>query len=83
MVKVGDNFGKKDELCPVCVVELNTQRHLTECTVLKKYCSKMTINSQSKYEDIFGCDTGKMKNMVDNLEIIIRKRDQLISQDLS
>ena len=80
MVNVGDNFGKKKELCPVCLVEFNTQRHLTECTVLKQHCPQMSNNTQSKYADIFGCDPGKMKVTIDNLENIMRKRDQLISQ---
>ena len=66
MVKVGDNFGKKDELCPVCFLESNTQRHLTECTVLKQKFPQLLTNAQSKYEDIFGCDPEKMKNAIDN-----------------
>ena len=35
MVQVGDNFGKKEDLCRICLLELNTQSHLTQCSVLK------------------------------------------------
>ena len=37
MLKVGDNFGKKEELCPLCLLEYNTQSHLVECVVIKMH----------------------------------------------
>ena len=53
MIKVGNNFGRKQELCPLYRIELNTQKHLTQCTKIE---NKVNNNSsyQSTYQDMFG-----------------------------
>ena len=79
MIKVGDNMGNKEELCPACNLELNTQKHITECIVIKMQCHKILANNNdAKYEDIFGDNPEKMNNMAELLEIALRKREQLI-----
>ena len=80
MIKVGDNFGKKEDLCPICFLELNTQPHLTQCSVLKQKFPDIFSNNISNYEDIFGSKTDEMKEAIDLFEKCLRKREQLISQ---
>ena len=48
-------MGNKEELCPACNLELNTQKHITECIIIKIQCHKILANNNdAKYEDIFG-----------------------------
>ena len=77
MVWVGDNFGKKEELCPVCALDLNTQRHLTLCRIIQNQLSDTKENKQSNYEDIFGRNPEKMKNAINDFEECLRIRDQI------
>ena len=79
MLPVGDNFGKKEELCPLCCLQRNTQFHLLECVVIKMHCPEILANNtDSKYEDIFSDDPVKMNNVSKYLESSLRKREQLI-----
>ena len=72
-------MGNKEELCPACNLELNTQKHITECIIIKIQCHKILANNNdAKYEDIFGENPEKMNNMAELLEIALRKREQLI-----
>ena len=78
MINIGDNMGRKDELCPACELELNTQKHITECIVIKMSCPSILANkSESKYEDLFSDDPDKINNIAEKIETAIRKREQL------
>ena len=76
MVQVGDNFGKKEDLCRICLLELNTQIHLTQCSVLKVKYPEIFSNNHSNYMDIFGTTPDKQKDAIDLFEKCLRKRDQ-------
>ena len=77
MVQVGDNFGKKEDLCRICLLELNTQSHLTQCSVLKVKYPEIFSNNHSNYMDIFGTTQKyKQKDAIDLFEKCLRKRDQ-------
>ena len=77
MVKVGNNFGKKEELCPICISEKNTQPHLTQCSTFKIKCPELFSDNHSNYEDIFGSNPDKMKDSIDHFEKFLRKRNHL------
>ena len=77
MVWVGDNFGKKEELCSACSAEPNTQQHLTVCATIRNHLQSNNQNKSSNYEDIFGKNPEKMKNAINDFEKCLHMRDQL------
>ena len=77
MVQVGDNFGRKEDLCPICLLNFNTQPHLTQCLVLQDKFPEIFSNIHSKYEDIFGSNADQQKEAIDHFEKCLRKREQL------
>ena len=60
MLQVGDNFGNKDELCPLCLLEKNDQPHIIQCLVVQFKCPEVFNDTDSKYEDIFSNEPEKM-----------------------
>ena len=78
MINVGYNYGKK-EPCPVCRIptEPDQQRHLKKCIVLQLSCPEL-LNSESEYDDIYSDDEEKMKAIAEELEIAIRKREEIL-----
>ena len=83
MLKVGDNFGKKNELCPLCLIEKNDQQHLTNCLVIKLQCKQAFENKENLYSDIFSNDTDKMNSIISLIDISLRKREQLLNKSSS
>ena len=81
MIWVGANFGKKEELCPICSLEQNTQKHLTQCLEIRNQFLNTNENNQYNYEDIFGNEPEKMKDSINDLENCLRKRDQLMQNN--
>ena len=79
MIKVGDNFGNKNEHCPLCLMEKNNQVHILDCIVVKFQCREVFNDTKSVYTDIFSNDIDKMKSVISLIDIALRKRDQLLS----
>ena len=69
MLKVEDNFGKKDEHCPLCLIEKNDRKHLTNCSVIKLQCKQDFENKENLYSDIFSNDTDKMSETLHGFAI--------------
>ena len=78
MIRVGDNFGNKNENCPLCLIEKNNQSHIIDCVVIKFQCSEVFNNTESVYTDIFSKDIEKIKSIISLIDIALRKRDQLL-----
>jgi len=77
MVEVGHNFGKKNE-CPLCMNEDDKQNHLMECVIIKVSSKKVFNNEKAKYEDIFGHNVKKIKQIVEIMEDALRCRELLL-----
>ena len=80
MLQVGDNFGNKDELCPLCFLEKNDQPHIIQCLVVQFKCPEVFDDTSSKYEDIFSNEPGKMYKIIKLIDVALRKREQILQQ---
>ena len=80
MVPVGGNFGNKD-LCPLCNLRDDDQRHLQECLVLKIATPQLldTIND-THYEDVYSEDSVSVMNIATKLYKSYKNRELIIDE---
>ena len=45
MIDVGDNFGNREAKCIWCKVYPDKQRHILDCSVIKKEIPEISVNS--------------------------------------
>ena len=79
MLKVGDNFGKKDEYCPLCLMAKNDQKHIIDCLVVKLQCKQISENKDIMYSDIFSNNSDKINSIISLIDIALRKREQILN----
>ena len=80
MLNVNDNFGEKI-LCPLCEIDLDNQKHLISCIILKMENSEIFRNEdECKYDDIFSSDTKKMKFIASLLENAMKTREKILNK---
>ena len=55
MLNVGENMGHKEDLCPCCFLEKDTQSQILECPVIGIYSDFNEDQEQTeiRYKDIF------------------------------
>ena len=69
-------------LCPLCQNETDDQRHVMDCSVLKrKYESTETVKTQCEYEDIFA-DHKKQKAITHLFSKLMKIRNKLVDENL-
>ena len=83
MLNIGDNMGRKDDLCPLCYTEKDTQNHLLECPIINLHIdySENTELKQVNYEDIFSNNIEKITDACTLMRKIFRMREVLLSQN--
>ena len=81
MLKVGDNFGKKEELCPLCLIAKNDQKHIIDCLVVKLQCKQISENKDILYSHIFSNDSHKINSIISLIDIALRKREQILNDN--
>ena len=54
------------------------QNHLMECVIIKVSSKKVFNNEKAKYEDIFGHNVTKIKQIVEIMEDALRCRELLL-----
>ena len=80
MLKVASNYGSKTN-CPLCKISEDSQKHLLECVIIKITCQDILNNDNKKYEDIYSDNVTKQKEIIQLIEIAIRKREEIIEMN--
>ena len=62
MLPVGFNFGGKN-LCSLCELSDDTEKHLIECVVLKMNCSDLMEISDTAYSDVYSSSIDKVSKI--------------------
>ena len=78
MLNIGDNMGRKADLCPVCYLEEDKQSHILTCPVINLH--KEDISPDVKYEDIFSNDVKKSGHILKEIKKSIRIREVILSK---
>ena len=78
MYDVRNNFRNKyaSTACPLCAAEVDSQKHLLECAVIRSYYLT-TMN----YEDIFSDDNNILLNAALELEKITKIGNKLTTNE--
>ena len=76
MINVGRNFGRHSK-CPICLIEDDSQEHLFNCTKLDNRSS----HKDYEYDDIFSNDTKKLEKILNQGDIILRKREEILNSN--
>jgi len=65
-------------ICDLCKSATCDQRHLLECSILKKEIPELKENIHVKYSDLFSKDDDKINSVIKLFRIITRKREELL-----
>ena len=85
VVAVKNNFSSKYKnnlLCPLCIMSIDDQPHILNCSVLKrKFRSNEAAKYSIKYEDIFG-DIQKQKQVTHLFSQLLKIRNSMVDDNL-
>ena len=83
MSEIGENFQGKYGKKPICPMEgcidIDTQKHLSECIVLQRETG-LVPEVHFNYSDLFGDEPEKVIKVANYLELLLKKRTELLEK---
>ena len=76
MLPVGFNFGGKN-LCSLCELSDDTEKHLLDCVVIKMNCPDLMENIDTVYNDVYSSSIDKVSKIAKLLSSALRAREIL------